>query len=51
VTHQAVHELRHKKHATTLHRSARTLCSGRVASTSSATTRSPATGCRTHHST
>jgi hypothetical protein len=25
VTHQAVHELRHKKHATTLHRSARTL--------------------------
>jgi len=24
VTHQAVHELRHKKHATTLHRSART---------------------------
>jgi predicted methyltransferase len=25
VTHQAVHELRHKKHAATLHRSARTL--------------------------
>jgi len=24
ITHQAVHELRHKKHATTLHRSART---------------------------
>jgi len=39
VTHQAVHELRHKKHAATLHRSARTLLS-RAASISSATTTS-----------